>query len=78
MSISRPESVTAAHNMAELWSTFARTGKPAAKGQPEWPPYVAQTRATMEIDAECKVVKDPYPLERKLWERLDPLGNRIP
>ena len=72
MSISRPESVKAAHSMAELWSTFARTGKPAAKGQPEWPAYTAQTRATMEIDADCKVVNDPYPLERKLWERLDP------
>jgi para-nitrobenzyl esterase len=72
MSISRPESVKAAHNMAELWSTFARTGKPAAKGQPEWPAYTAQSRATMEIDADCRVVNDPYPLERKLWERLDP------
>jgi para-nitrobenzyl esterase len=72
MSISRPESVKAAHNMAELWSTFARTGKPAAKGQPEWTAYTAQSRATMEIDADCKVVNDPYPLERKLWERLDP------
>jgi para-nitrobenzyl esterase len=72
MSISQPESVKAAHNMAELWSTFARTGKPAAKGQPEWPAYTAQTRATMEIDADCRVVNDPYPLERKLWERLDP------
>jgi len=72
MSISRPESVKAAHNMAELWSTFARTGKPAAQGQPQWPAYTAQTRATMETDADCKVVNDPYPLERKLWERLDP------
>jgi para-nitrobenzyl esterase len=72
MSISRPESVKAAHNMAEMWSTFARTGKPAAKGQPEWPAYTTQMRATMEIDADCKVVNDPYPLERKLWERLDP------
>ena len=72
MSISRPESVKSAHNMAEMWSTFSRTGKPAAKGQPEWPPYTTQMRATMEIDADCKVVNDPYPLERKLWERLDP------
>jgi para-nitrobenzyl esterase len=72
MSISRPESVKAAHNMAELWSTFARTGKPAAKGQPEWPAYTAQSRATMEIDADCRIVNDPYPLERKLWERIDP------
>jgi para-nitrobenzyl esterase len=72
MAISRPESVKAAHNMAEMWSTFARTGKPAAKGQPEWPAYTPQSRATMEIDADCKVVDDPYPLERKLWEQLDP------
>jgi para-nitrobenzyl esterase len=72
MSISRPESVKAAHNMAEMWSTFARTGKPAAKGQPEWPAYTAQSRSTMEIDTDCRVVNDPYPLERKLWERLDP------
>ncbi len=72
MSISRPESVKAAHNMAEMWSTFARTGKPAAKGQPDWPAYTAESRATMEIDADCRIVNDPYPLERKLWERIDP------
>jgi hypothetical protein len=29
-------------------------------------------RATIEIDADCEVVNDPYPLERKLWERIDP------
>ena len=67
-----PESVKAAHNMSEMWSTFARTGHPAAKGQPEWPAYTTEKRATMEIDADCKVVDDPYSLERKLWERLDP------
>ena len=72
MSISRPESVKAAHNMAEMWSTFARTGRPAAKGQPDWPVYNAQSRATMEIDSDCRIVNDPYPVERKLWERLDP------
>jgi para-nitrobenzyl esterase len=68
----RPESVKAAHNMSEMWSTFARTGRPAAKGQPSWPPYSTEKRSTMEIDAECRVVDDPYPLERRLWERLDP------
>ena len=67
-----PEAVKAAHNMAEMWSTFARTGHPAAKGQPDWPAYTTQTRATMEIDAECTVVNDLHPLERVLWERLDP------
>ena len=36
------------------------------------PAYTAQSRATMEIDADCRIVNDLYPLERKLWERLDP------
>lgn len=65
------QSVKSGHNMPEMWSTFARTGKTAAKGQPEWLP-TDSTRATMEIDADCKVVNDPYPLEREIWERLDP------
>ena len=72
MGVSGPEAVKAAHNMAEMWSTFARTGRPAAKGQPDWPAYTTERRATMEIDAECTVVNDPHPLERALWERLDP------
>jgi para-nitrobenzyl esterase len=70
MSISSPEDEKAAHNMAEMWSTFARTGRPAAEGQPEWPAYTKPRRATMEIDAQCRVVDDPHPLERTLWKRL--------
>lgn len=72
MSVSGPQSEKASHNMAEMWSTFARTGRPAAKGQPDWPAYTTEKRATMEIDAECQVVNDPNSLERRLWERLDP------
>jgi para-nitrobenzyl esterase len=71
MAISGPASEKAAHNMSEMWSTFARTGRPAAKGQPAWPPYSTGKRATMEIDVECKVVDDPYSPERSLWERMD-------
>jgi para-nitrobenzyl esterase len=67
-----PDSVKTAHNMSEMWSTFARTGHPAAKGQPNWPAYDTKTRATMEINAQCKVVDDPFHLERSLWERLEP------
>jgi para-nitrobenzyl esterase len=55
-----------------MWSTFARTGHPGAKGQPKWPEYTLQERATMEINALCTVVDDPYSLERKLWETLEP------
>jgi para-nitrobenzyl esterase len=61
----------AARNMSEFWSTFARTGQPAAKGQPKWPAYTTSTRATMLIDAECKVVDDPFSLERQVWEIVD-------
>jgi para-nitrobenzyl esterase len=67
-----PASVKTAVNMSQMWSTFARTGQPGAKGQPEWPAYDTARRATMLIDAECKVVDDPFKLERELWERLEP------
>ena len=70
MSDSRPSSVKTALNMSEMWSTFARTGHPAAKGQPYWPPYNTEKRATIEIDAQCRVVDDPFGAERSMWERL--------
>lgn len=72
MSVSGPESEKTAHNMAELWSTFARTGRPAAKGQPAWPAYTLAKRSTMEINSQCRVVDDPYSLERSMWEKLEP------
>ena len=72
MSVSGPESVKAAHNMSEMWSTFARTGHPEAKGQPAWPAYTTKNRATMEINTQCRVVDDPYGVERSMWQRLDP------
>lgn len=66
-----PGAPKAAHNMSEMWATFARTGHPAAKGQPEWPAYTTETRATMQIDAACKVVNDPFGQERSMWESLN-------
>jgi para-nitrobenzyl esterase len=62
----------AARNMSELWATFARTGHPGAQGQPTWPAYDLTDRATMEIDAQCRVVNDPFKKERELWEGLKP------
>jgi para-nitrobenzyl esterase len=51
---------------------FARSGRPGAKGQPEWPAYTTARRATMEIDARCKVVDDPYKAERETWWQMEP------
>lgn len=71
MRITRPESIAAARNMSQMWSTFARTGRPAADGQPAWPAYDLKQRPTMEINAQCRVLHDPYREERLLWETLD-------
>jgi para-nitrobenzyl esterase len=59
-------------NMSEMWAAFARTGHPAAKGQPPWPGYTLPQRATMMIDAECKVEHDPFGDERAMWDSRTP------
>ena len=66
----RPERFQAARNMSKAWATFARTGNPSFDGIPRWPAYTLDTRATMFLDAECRVVKDPYPAERRLWQEI--------
>ena len=70
----RPERLIAAHNMAEMWSTFARTGRPAAVGQPEWPAYDLTRRAMLRIDVKCEVVEDRYRDEREMWKALGYIG----
>jgi para-nitrobenzyl esterase len=65
-----PNREKVADNMSEMWTTFAKTGHPQAKGQPDWPAYTTGERATMSIDAECKIVDDPFGEERKLWESI--------
>lgn len=70
----RPERLVAAHNMAEMWTTFARTGSPAAAGQPAWPAYDLTRRAMMRIDTHCEVVDDRYREEREMWKKLGYLG----
>jgi para-nitrobenzyl esterase len=67
---SKPERFTASHNMAELWSTFARTGKPAAKGTPDWPAYNLKDRSSMRIDTKCTVIDNRYAEELKMWREI--------
>ena len=68
---SSPARFQVARNMSSLFASFAKTSHPAAKGVPDWPPYTAKTRATMQIDAECKVVNDPFGRERAMWHALN-------
>ena len=55
----RSERFQAAENMSKAWSTFARTGDPSHDGIPKWPAYTLEQRATMFLDAQCRVVNDP-------------------
>lgn len=71
---SRPDRYKASQHMAELWTTFARTGKPAAREVPEWPAYTRKNRATMRIDTECEVIYDRFREELKVWRSIGRLS----
>jgi para-nitrobenzyl esterase len=66
----RPERLIASRTMAELWTSFARTGRPSAVGQPAWPAYDLRTRATYRIDVRCDVIPDRNRAEREMWRAL--------
>lgn len=66
----RPERFQAARNMSAAWAAFARNGNPSHPGIPAWPAYDTARRATMLLDAECRVVDDPHREERLLWQEI--------
>jgi len=60
-----------------LWTRFANTWVSTAKNSnpnnskiPTWPPYDAQTRATMIFDKEVRVENDPRSEIRKFWANM--------
>ncbi|MEZ4709578.1 MAG: carboxylesterase family protein [Caldilineaceae bacterium] len=65
-----PARFIASHKMAELWTTFARTGKPAAVDVPAWPAYTLTDRATMRIDTECTVMHNRFGAELAMWRAI--------
>ncbi|CAG5067495.1 Para-nitrobenzyl esterase [Dyadobacter sp. CECT 9623] len=67
---SKPERFVASHHFAELWTTFARTGKPAAKDVPEWPAYNMKDRPTMRIDTKCEVINNRFKEELAMWKSI--------
>ena len=66
----RPERYKAARNMSRAWAAFARTSDPSHDEIPRWPAYTLEQRATMILDAECRVVNDPNSEERRVWQDL--------
>ncbi|XVV17035.1 carboxylesterase/lipase family protein [Actinoplanes sp. CA-131856] len=63
----RPGKRATARHMSALWAGFARHGRPTAPGVPRWPAYTPHDRATMWIDADCRIVKDLDRAERLFW-----------
>ena len=67
----RPDRFAAARHMGAYWASFARNGRPTAPGQPDWRPYDNRDRATLVLDAQCRLVLDRQGAERRLWTELD-------
>ena len=59
-----------AAKVSAAWIAFARNGHPENPALPSWPAYSAQDRATMVLDAECRIVRDPDGAARELWTRV--------
>jgi len=59
---------TLGRQTSSAWTAFARSGDPnkGSVGLPHWPPYDAQTRATMMFDSKSRIEADPYGDVRKI------------
>ena len=57
-----------ARRMSATWAHFARTGTPENGEVPHWPAYDAKTRATLVLNAQCRVEDDEGGERRRLWK----------
>lgn len=62
-----------AREMSARWAAFARSGRPDVDGLPEWEPFDAESRRTMEIDQGWEMTTDPLGEDRAAWSDV-PLG----
>jgi para-nitrobenzyl esterase len=65
-----PQAHRLAEIMSDAWARFAHTGRMAHEGMPEWPAYTPEIRATMVLDAPCRLETDPRAETRRLWEEI--------
>ena len=65
-----PEVKILSEKIMDAWIAFARTGNPNHEGLPEWPRYDKETRATMELGKDCKVINAHFEKERAAWDGL--------
>ncbi|HEU5102246.1 MAG TPA: carboxylesterase family protein [Roseiflexaceae bacterium] len=74
LSGNNPDRFVASHTMAELWTNFARTGKPTAAGVPEWPAYSLEDRSSLRIDTRCEVIHNRFGEELAMWRSIGRLA----
>ncbi|MBN1382405.1 MAG: carboxylesterase/lipase family protein [Deltaproteobacteria bacterium] len=67
----KPEAVTLSEKIQDAWIAFARTGNPACDSLGGWPPY-GEKRETMFLGPECKIVREPFAEELRVWDRMSP------
>lgn len=59
-----------AKTVSDAWVEFAKTGKPAAKGLPEWPEFTSEARESMHLDNKSEVAPYMDPEMVKLFHTL--------
>jgi para-nitrobenzyl esterase len=59
-----------AARISATWIAFARNGSPNNPAIPAWPAYTTADRATMILDTDCRVARDPDREARLLWSRV--------
>lgn len=64
------EAQALSNTMSATWAAFARTGTPRHESIPEWPTYDQETRATLILDARCRIENDPRGEARRLWQDI--------
>jgi len=57
--------------ISDIWLSFIKTGKPSAKGVPNWEPYNSETGITMILDNKCEARghhdRELMEMSRSIW-----------
>ena len=67
----RPDKHELGAAMSAAWAAFARNGDPSHPGIPRWEPYTIERRATMLLDAPCRIEIDPAREELDAWKGME-------
>ena len=59
-----------AATMSGVWAAFARNGVPDHPAIPRWPAYDLSNRATLVLDATCRIENDLRGETRALWQDI--------